>query len=559
MSEYEFQMPNAPEEYTIELPDIDINKINFSALDYQTIQKLIIEYISLYHKDKFNDFAAHNAVTMISEIIAYIGHLLSNRQDLQANESFLPTARTPFAVDQHLKILNNKLQRPTSATVEVTLEIETPISTTVNIPAGTSFTLFSADGERIVYEIFKAPGNWEDSIEILPGVLSTKAYGVEGSFVDTLQYTAEGIDNEEFIIYDDSVLDEPFIINVSIGAVTSRWQKVDNIERYSSNDEVYELIYSDDGILVKFGDNLHGSRLPEGATISIKYRTGGGVRGRIDARAIDEYRDINLSSTLGTTQVHFINYVSSTGGEDIESIEDAKKRASAESFSLLSAVTSEDYITIAKNFSHSVYGSVSKAAVTVRTGVSADLGALIDQIRNQDTTGQFVLNDEEAENLLLNNYVNKNLVEVYILTSGSTGLAKPSGWLKTGLKNHLENIGPITDQVNVYDGNFKNINLEIDIVINYNSDISVVKNNVETALSEFFSNTSFEMGEGFYLSKLNTKLQSLSGIYRIRIKSPNYDIVPTSSVTSTDNNKIGISEVVNLNSSKIKYYRKSNN
>jgi len=557
MSEYTFQMPNAPEEYKINLADISIDQINYSALDYRTIQKLIIEYISLYHKDQFNDFVEHNAIQMLSELIAYIGHLLSNRQDLQANENFLPTAKTTFAVDQHLKVLNNKLRRPTPATVEVSVEIDNALTTVVQIPAATSFNVYSADGEEITYEIFRAPNNWEDPIEIIPGATSTKAYGVEGTF-KTLSYIAEGIENEQFIIYDNNIIEDQFIIDVTIDNITQRWIKVDSIESYDADDMVYELIYITNGVIVKFGNNFHGLKLSNGAEVNIKYRSGGGIIGRIDPKAIDEYKSISLGSNMGVVDVHFINYNSSNGGTDIETIEHAKKRVSAESFTLSSVVTSKDYIDVCENFSHSIYGTVAKASVAINTGVEDNLDVLIDQIRAIGSDGEFIKTDDECKQLLLNNYVNKNIVNVYILAYGTTNLSKPSEWLKEGLKNYLESIGPITDQININDGNFKNIDLDIDVIIDYNSDITSIKSDVENTIDDFFSYNNFNMGEGFYLSKFINEIQSINGINNVKIKSPNYDIIPVKSITTTKSDEIGISEIINLQSRIVKYYRKKN-
>lgn len=555
MSKYKFQMPNAPEEFEIDNADISIDKINYSILDYKTIQKLIIEYISLYHKDKFNDFVEHNAFQMLSELIAYIGHLLSNRQDLQANENFLPTAQTTFAVDQHLKILNNKLQRPTPATVEVSVEIDTALSTTVQIPAGTSFTIYSAEGEQIVYEIFRSPNNWDDPIEIIPGAKSTKAYGIEGTF-KSLSYIAEGTDNEQFIIYDNNIIEDQIIIDVTVDNITQRWIKVDNIELCDANAKVYESIYITDGIMIKFGNNFHGMKLPEGAELTIRYRSGGGIVGRIDPRAIDEYKTISIGPNMGTIDVHFINYNSSNGGTDIETVDHAKKRVAAESFTLSSVVTSKDYIDICENFNHSVYGTVAKAAVTINTGVNGDLDNIIDQVRAIGSDGEFIKTKDECKELLLNEYVNENLINVYILTYGTTGLTKPSEWLKTGLKNYLESIGPITDKINVLDGNFKNIDLEIDIIIDYNGDITSIKNEVEQAITDFFSYSNFSMGEGFYISKFINIIQSINGINNVKLKTPNHDIIPVQSITSSNDNEIGISEIINLQSRIVKYYRK---
>jgi hypothetical protein len=96
-----FELPTDPEEFGVVLEPAKLRRIDFSALEFQEIRRATIEYIKTYYPTLFNDFVANNGIIMITELVSYIGGLLSQRSDIIADESFLPTAQTEDAVSQH--------------------------------------------------------------------------------------------------------------------------------------------------------------------------------------------------------------------------------------------------------------------------------------------------------------------------------------------------------------------------------------------------------------------------------------------------------------------------
>jgi hypothetical protein len=170
------------------------------------------------------------------------------------------------------------------------------------------------------------------------------------------------------------------------------------LETYSADAEVVNVTYYSDRIDLLFGDDINGKAPLAGQQIVVNYRIGGGVRGRIGSYAINESRSISPSSpATAPVQVTFRNLVASSGGTDRETMEQAKKRAPRDfvvrafaSDRPASITTSSDYAQVVSSFASPVYGSVAKAVATVRTDLNA------------------------------------NLVELYVLAYGATGLVTPS-------------------------------------------------------------------------------------------------------------------------------------
>jgi len=179
-----FKLPDSPEEFGIVLPVANLRRINFSALDFPTMRRVLVEYIKTYYPDRFNDFVSNNGIIMILELVSYIGSILSTRSDIIADEGFLPTALSELAVSNHLSLINQKIKRQTPAVVDVEIILSNPVRTEIRIPAGRRFTISGSDGHPVTYELFRAPGDFNSYISIPPGKLGIIGFGIEGIFAD---------------------------------------------------------------------------------------------------------------------------------------------------------------------------------------------------------------------------------------------------------------------------------------------------------------------------------------------------------------------------------------
>lgn len=516
-----FQLPIDPEEFGVVLTPPNLRRIDYSALEFQELQQALVEYLKTYFPDRFNDFVPHNGVIMFGELVSFIGDILAQRTDVIADENFFPTALTEEAAEQHLFLINNSLKRATPAVVDVEVSIATETALPINIPAGLTFNILGSDGNPLVYELYRAPNDFTNPITIFPGTRGIIAFGLEGQFATPYVFESAGGPNQTAVVFDSNILEDPIIVEVASGDIVKTWRKIDTLERAEPNGEVYQVRFSGDRAIFKFGDDVAGKALLAGQVVTIRYRTGGGRRGRIQAGAINESRPIvPVSPATAPVTVLFRNPSSSVGGYDRETLTEAKLRAPKESATLQSAVSGEDYVWRAKNFSHPVYGSVLKAVATVKTSLNA------------------------------------NIVFLHVLAAGSDDLpVLPSVGLKTALETHFADLNIFTYEIRAVDAAIKPVNVKANVIISRGVDPSIIKERVTTALTDFFSPANFELGQPLYVTDLHSLLRNIDGVKYVQLREPVDDIIKSKEGAETaPDNQVGFDELITLGDLQIKIY-----
>jgi hypothetical protein len=513
-----FDLPNSPEEFGIILPQATLNRIDFSALEFPTMRRILVEYIKTYYPDEFNDFVTSNGAIMFLEQVAMIGAILATREDIIADEAFLPTAQTRDAVEQHLALINRPLKRQTPAVVDVSVSVSAGVPTGLRIPAGTKFTLTGADGNSLIYEIFRAPGDFTNDIEILPNKIGTIAYGIEGVTATPTTAISSGGADQSIVITDPDVLEDPIIVEVSTGNTSVRWTRVDALETRVAEDEVYEVRFTEDGATILFGNDVNGKAPLSGQVISVTYRTGGGIRGRIGANFINTSLSISPEApATAPVEVFFRNLSPSSGGENAESIEIAKRVAPKEAATVHSATTGEDYAVLAKNFRSPTYGSVLKAVATVRTEINA------------------------------------NVVELHVLAEGPDGPVLPGIGMKRGLEAFFADIQVLTDEIRVLNGAIKPVDVSMDVIIDRNADPSVVRAQVLAEINDFFDISNRDMGEPLFRSRLISVIDSVDGVLWVNILEPDNNIRRIDA-NETDEDGVKFNELITLGNQDIRFW-----
>lgn len=541
MAETLFDLPNSPEEFGVVLPAPQLRRLDFSALDFQTLNRAGVEYIRTYFPEDFNDFFANSGVMMLLELVSYVGGNLSQRGDILIDESFLSTAQTKEAVIQHLALINQQFRRATPAVVDVEISLQAQTLTEVKIEAGTKFTLAGPDEQPLFYEIFRAPGDFVSPISIPPGKRGIIAFGIEGIFGTPITVTSSGGPDQFIDIPSENVIDEPIVVEVATGSEVRTYRRVDIIEKSDASDEVYEVRHREGFTRISFGNDIAGKAPLSGQVITVRYRLGGGIRGRIPAGAINESRSVTPQPPASAAvEALFRNPQPSSGGTDEETLEQAKRRAPREFATQQNAVTGEDYGLLAEQFSHPVFGAVSKAIGVIRTGVDQDLDTVVEQVRGASS-------DQEAADLLRTNFINRNIVELYVLAEGPGNTpVVPSEGLKEGLRTFFNEINVLTDEVRVFDGAIKPVDVQATVVVSRNADAGTVKVDVEEAITNFFDLRNFDMGTTLHISHLYNTIQDVPGVQFVRIFSPADDIIETRRLGDPDSTGVGFNEVITL-------------
>lgn len=520
-----FDMPNSVDEFSVVLESPALRNLDFSGLDYPTARRAIIEYIKTYFPDDFNDFVPGNGVMMLTEIISSVVAKLSLRGDLVATDSTLATAKTEEAVINHLALINQRIQRQTPATTDIQITVDNAAAADIVVPAGQLFSTSGPDGKPVYYEVYRAPGDWNSPIVIPAGKRGVIAYGLEGKFATPVNVVSAGGPNQTITFTDKNILENPIFVTATIGNTAQDWTVItEPIERFGPSDRVVEVEFVDDNAILRFGDNVTGQAPTSGSIISVRYRTGGGIRGRIGVSQISDSRQFTPQPPANAVvNVAFTNVTTSLGGTDKESIEAAKKRAPLDFAVHKSIVTAGDYVQVAKSFSHPVYGTVSKAAAAARSDKNA------------------------------------NKVEVYVLAEGSDGLPSLANvGLKTALATSFANYNVLTDYVEVLDGTMKPVDINMTVVVSRNADASVVKLNVENAIESFFALDKWEMGMPLYVSNFIESIKSIDGVAYIDVFEPTNNILATGQLGTGVDTSIGFNELITLGSKSVNYYYAKN-
>lgn len=286
---------------------------------------------------------------------------------------------------------------------------------------------------------------------------------------------------------------------VSSGVIVSvdgiRWTETTSLLFETGDALAYEVDFDElDRMTVKFGDGVFGSLVDSGKTIDVQYRIGGGAVGNVQQSSFDTTIVAwNLSDSRSPVTVYVTNpYTVGSGGQDRETITQAKKNIPQFVRANDRAVSVEDYAYLASNF------------------VDASAGRI-----------------KLAKGVLHSNMVprEQNIVWVYTWVQGTNGqLVAPTLTLKNRLLDYLNDRKMITDEVVIMDGVNTIVPMHLRYRFNSNADSSVVLGNVQVAVNGVFA--ALTPGDPLFLSYLYDVLQSVPDIQFVNILSPTDNFIP---------------------------------
>lgn len=516
-----FNIPTEIRDFSVDLPSVDLRNIDFTVLDYETARRTIIEYVRTYYPNDFNDFVSSNGFMILIDILSAVTDSMSLRNDLLANEAFLPSAVSEESVENHLQLIGQRIRRQTAAYVQIEASINSPLLSEVRIPAGQLLSVTGPDGQQLNYEVFKGPGDWTSDIIIQPGKRGVVTWGVHGRFSNNFIGRSFGGPNQQYEIVDNGILQDPMFVSTDYDGVIEDWRVIhEPIQKYGPNDRVVEVQFYKDLsgnslAKFKFGDNVTGKAPISNSTISIRYRVGGGTIGRIGTGVIDTR--ISVINNNRSTSINFKNISNSVGGTNKESIQEAKDRA-PKTYSLHNnIVTGHDYAHYSNSFYHPYYGKISKSTAVLLTSE------------------------------------NRNIVDIYVL-SNEDGVPKAANnKLKEALKTSISSKNVMTDEVFIKDGLIKLVDLDCKITIDRNVDARTVKDNVDQSIKSFFGEENFDIGQPLYISNLISSIKSIGGVKHVNLITPNRNILQSNNIVSGEF-LVAINELITLGKLRIDYY-----
>lgn len=84
---------------------------DFQSYDYQTLRKTMVDYLRNYYPEDFNDFIQSSEFIALIDLIAFLGHSISFRTDLNTRENFIDTAERRDSVLRLAKLVSYNPKR----------------------------------------------------------------------------------------------------------------------------------------------------------------------------------------------------------------------------------------------------------------------------------------------------------------------------------------------------------------------------------------------------------------------------------------------------------------
>jgi len=310
---------------------IEISMISRDYDDY--IEQLQIAATAEF--PEWTDFNKSNIGYIYLELLAAQGDQNSYYLNSFIAETFLPTVRRR---ENAIKILegrmNYQLGSPKAAVVDLTFEIAAPIANDVIIPEGYQVT--SEDGLTIFETV-------EDS-QIDAGNTSVIVGGRNWISQTDPNIDFDNSENQEITLSENDYIDDT--AEVEINSIA--WVLVDDFTESGPTDKHFKMSANNDlqGVMI-FGDGIRGEK-PNG-TGDATYKTGGGKAANgVQPGEINTITDPILDTLSNQIDVTVTNILSPSGGEEAETIDQARIDAPKQKRSSERTVSIPDYETNAE-------------------------------------------------------------------------------------------------------------------------------------------------------------------------------------------------------------------
>tara|TARA_R110000796_G_scaffold109241_3_gene220626 strand:- start:1369 stop:2979 length:1611 start_codon:yes stop_codon:yes gene_type:complete len=479
--------------------------IDYAGTDFYTIRENLIGYIKAVYPLDYQNFSESDLGVMLTELIAYMGSVLSLKGDMLANENYLRTVKTRDNLQKLLELVGVDMRGPLAAGANARLTaavaptagefplVFTPVNRVFAITARedgapVNYTLYKIENNAIQnisnanasFELlgneaanFPAASSIFENVAMLEGALSVQ----EGTF-DTL----EG--NKRVVLTDSPIIDGSVQVWVNTSnsddPANGPYTQVDRLFAASgATDKIFQVVNDDKyAATVLFGDNAMGISPPAGSAFTITYRVGGGSRGNIGTGAIN-VQTLAALPDGGTMEFTTENNTPATGGSSAETAEHAKKYAPYTFKRQDRVVTLEDFIAIGNTF-RSKQGTVGKTTAAVRDAYSSG-----------------------------------NVIDVYTLEKADDlRLQKASTTFKKELLEEIEPKKMLTDEVVVVDGLVRTLDIVVTVRIDRELETfeSQIEQEVANVIVQYFNIDNADFGQPFVSTELNREIFRLPSV-----------------------------------------------
>lgn len=307
------------------LPVFEVTGRDFEAL----VPILRTRAIKKFPNLPQTSFNVSDFTQMFIDMFAGVGDGLNFYIDNVAKELFWPTVRRRESASRLGALIGYRLPSAKAATVSVRLSIPTPVAGNVTIPARTQVQTNDPD-DPVVFETIS------DAV-IAAGSLFIDTL-VENAQLYTQEFTSDGSADQSFTVDESPFVEGSQIIVVGL----DEWTQVDDFFNSKSIDKHYLLqVDKNDVLTIVFGNGETGA-IPIG-TISVTYKTGGGVRGNVFADTI-KVLEASFTDEFSTpVTVSVTNPEPAQNGADRQSVNQARLAAPRTTKTNQRTVAREDF------------------------------------------------------------------------------------------------------------------------------------------------------------------------------------------------------------------------
>ena len=291
----------------------------------------------------------HNFSYFIVNTFSYLFSKNAEAANRVLRETFITQAKDPLSIVNYLSNFSLNLKQNTAAMAEVTIRPNAGGSFTnqFSILAGFSLSATSINGSTINYELYNLEVDENDELTgkidyrspiIVPAQNSVKVNAFSGTTISNT-LTLDPITQSEKFIYN---ITNPNIIENSI-RIFYEYNSINEIELIETDSFVvtpiitgpftanlggvphYKIKYNTDGSgQIIFGSReFGGSFPPNGGTITIIYRIGGGSLANIARGGINSIINLTVDN-FSSIDILFYNFLGGGGGGDRENLDEAQ-------------------------------------------------------------------------------------------------------------------------------------------------------------------------------------------------------------------------------------------
>lgn len=551
---------------------VGIKQINYLSRDFQTIRTDLINYLKAFFPEQWQDFNVASPGMALLELNAYVGDLLAFSIDKKYNELFLDGVQQRDAVYRMAKTFGFKVPgvRPAITIVDIIVDVPTtamgpdysyaPVirpgmqirgggqtfETIYDVDFSNDFSdngdanrtiqpILNGNQDLIKYRILKREivkagvtkvmvveipsgeekpfmqitlpeNNVLEIVDVIvePGIGLSKTPSYEDYHDNSKRYwEVEYLAVDKIFVEDDTT---QTVSGVKIGKyleISKRFIKEfmsdgtckltfgGGYENYNAYEKYLQGLTNS---CCEKNTNLNisslllnpslGEVIPGNSTLYIKYRVGGGAFSNIGQNVLQSVSNVN-GVILGTdptinqavlSSIRANNPIPAIGGRGLPTVSEIKNYISSNFASQDRCVTLEDYIS-----------------------------------RSYQIPGKF------GAPFRIYGEVNDNKVILYILTKDANGKlnAISTSEIKQNLATYLLPYRMINDFIEINDGKFVNLEVQVDLFIDKTYNGSEVKLNAILKIQDFFNIDNWQMNQHIYVSQLTDILREIPGVINV--------------------------------------------